>query len=545
MNIAERLERSAASQGERPAVIGGGRVLTFRELDAECARLAAGLAAVGIGPGVRAALMVPPGPEFVALAFALFRVGAVPVLIDPGIGRHALAKCLAEAAPAAFIGSPKAQLARALEGWAKGSLRVLVTVGPRWFWGGLTLDEVRRRGGPALAAHAAADDAAAAILFTSGSTGVPKGAVYTQATLEAQTELLGSHFGVRAGEVAVPTFPLFALFDVALGLTAVIPRMDATRPARVDPREIVGPIQKYGAAQLFGSPALLDAVGRWGERHGIALPSLKRVLSAGAPVPAQTLARFAKMLPPEARIHTPYGATEALPVASIDSGEVLGETAALSARGGGTCVGRALPGVEISLIRVSDGPIAAWSPDLLVPDGEVGEIVVRGPVVTREYFGRPDLTALAKIPGRLPTDLGGGASAPDGAVGDGIRHRMGDLGRRDAQGRLWFYGRKSQRVSTPEGTLYTIPCEAVFNAHPKVRRTALVGVGPVPVLCVELETAADQAAVEKELRVLGASFPHTASIRRFLFHPGFPVDIRHNAKIFREKLAVWAAGRLS
>jgi acyl-CoA synthetase (AMP-forming)/AMP-acid ligase II len=191
--------------------------------------------------------------------------------------------------------------------------------------------------------------------------------------------------------------------------------------------------------------------------------------------------------------------------------------------------------LQLAVIGISDEAIPAWSEDLRVPDGTIGEIAVKGPIVTQAYFNRPEATALAKIP-----DPAGG-----------FWHRMGDLGHRDAQGRIWFCGRKSHRVRTREGTLFTIQVEAVFNTHPAVRRPALVGVGrpgeQIPVLCVELNADArdtDRQKLAEELRAIGRSFDHTRGIRPILFHPSFPVDIRHNAKIFREKLAVWAAARL-
>ncbi|MDT8287211.1 MAG: AMP-binding protein, partial [Elusimicrobiales bacterium] len=323
-------------------------------------------------------------------------------------------------------------------------------------------------------------------------------------------------------------FPLFALFDAALGLTIVIPEMDFTRPASADPAMLCRLMNDHKAVQLFGSPALIDNLGRYGERTGTKLLSLERVISCGAPVRQAVIDRVAKMLRPGIPVHTPYGATEALPVACI-SGAELSELGP----GFGVCVGRPWPGVETFVIKISDGPISGWSPDLLVKDGEIGEITVKGPIVSPSYFSRPDGDALAKIKG------------PGGEV----YHRMGDAGWRDAEGRLWFCGRKSHRVVTPDGTLFTIPCEAVFNAHPAVRRTALVGIGPEgakrPVICVELEHGEKpRPGLTEELLKLGAAQPHTREIKDILYHPGFPVDIRHNAKIGREKLAAWAAGRL-
>ena len=332
----------------------------------------------------------------------------------------------------------------------------------------------------------------------------------------------------------LPTFPLFALFDPALGMSAIIPEMDATRPADVDPRKIIAAVERYAVTNMFGSPALLHRVGAYGAKHGAKLPSLRRVVSAGAPVQAAVIERFTRMLPDGAQVHTPYGATEALPVCSIDSDEILAETAVMTERGMGVCVGCPVRGIETHIIRIEDGALPRWADDLVLPDGEIGEIVVRGAVVTQRYYGRPDATNRAKI-----RDASGG-----------FWHRMGDVGYRDVLGRLWFCGRKTHRVQLAGRTLFSVQCEGVFNAHPDVYRTALVGVkrrgAMQPVLCVERHPGrgADRDRLSRELRALGTSHAVTTGIDTFLFHDDFPVDIRHNAKIFREKLAVWAAEQL-
>jgi acyl-CoA synthetase (AMP-forming)/AMP-acid ligase II len=375
---------------------------------------------------------------------------------------------------------------------------------------------------------------AAAILFTSGSTGPAKGVLYEHGMFDAQVRYLRSHFGYAPTEVDLPTFPLFALFDAALGMTAVIPDMDFTRPGSVAPRNIIEPIVDHDVTHMFGSPALLDRVSRYGEAHGTVLPTLKRVMSAGAPVPPVVLKRMHTLLGPDAELHTPYGATEALPVASIGSREILEDTATQTARGAGTCVGRPMPGLDLRIIRIDDAPIADWSADLELPRGEIGEITVTGAVVTRGYHDNPEATAVAKI-------------THEGST----RHRMGDVGYLDASGRVWFCGRKSHRVVTITGTLFTVPCEAIFNQHPLVFRSALVGIGDAgrqrPVLCVQLEkakTRRDTAALRDDLLRIAASHALTNDISTVLFHPSFPVDARHNSKIGRETLAVWAGARV-
>jgi len=546
-NIASYLPRMAALQPDKPAIYypsGRDRVGTqtyqqysFRELDEASSRIARGLESVGIGRGVRTVLMVTPSLDFFALTFAIFKAGAVPVMVDPGIGLKSLKACLGRAKPEAFIGVTKAHVARVLFGWGRPTVRTCVTVGPRLFWGGHTLGEISRRGEsnePYVMAATDPDDIAA-ILFTSGSTGVPKGAVYRHGNFMAQVEAIRDMYDIQPGEIDLPTFPLFALFDPALGMTTVIPMMDPRKPASVDPKDIIEPIQEFAVTTMFGSPALLNTVGRYGEKHDVKLPTLRRVISAGAPMTDHVLRRFAAMMPEDGAIHPPYGATEALPVATMTGAEIIRDTWQETERGRGVCVGRPVDSIRVAIIPIDDNPIARWADTHTLEPGEIGEIAVQGPQVTREYFGDVDNTKLAKIEG------------DDGA----FWHRMGDLGYLDDVGRLWFCGRKAHRVTTPDQVLYTIQVEGVFNTHPDVFRTAIVGIGPHgsqrPVLCVELEpdrTDAPRERIVKELLELGAAFPHCAPVRDVLFHEAFPVDIRHNAKIGREKLATWASGQL-
>jgi acyl-CoA synthetase (AMP-forming)/AMP-acid ligase II len=547
VNIAAHLTAMATLQPHRPAVIcpqgrdAEGRVsythYTFRQLDAVSDQLAHGFQQLGIRRGMNTALLVPPSLDFFALTFALFKLGAVPVLIDPGIGARNLGKGLAEAAPEAFIGITKAHVARVLLGWARSTAHIKVTVGAHAWLGGHTLRDAHELGagkGPFPPALPVLDEPAA-VLFTSGSTGPSKGVVYTHECFGEQVEQIRKLYGIQPGEIDLPTFPLFALFGPALGMTAIIPDMDPTRPAQVDPVKIIEAIENFGVTNLFGSPAVINRVGRFGEANGVKLPTLRRVISAGAPVPAKAIQRFAAMLSPGAQVFTPYGATECLPVASVGSDEILGETCHATDQGRGVCVGRPVPGLTVKVIRITDEVIPAWDDALEAPTGEIGELVVKGRHVTRTYHQRPEATALAKI--------------SDPANGS-FYHRMGDVGYLDERGRIWFCGRKSHRVVTRQGTLFTIPCEAVFNTHPAVFRTALVGVprgGDLePVICVELEPSArgtNHERLRTELSQIAAKFPHTQAIQTFLFHPAFPVDIRHNAKIFREQLAAWAARR--
>ena len=513
---------------------------TFAELDQACDRLARRLAAAGVQRGMLSLLMVRPGLDFYALTFALFKIGAVPVLIDPGMGWRSFMSCVEQSRPEAFLGVPAAHLLRLLFPGRCRSIRIKAVLGALPFPGASGLS--RGSGGPAGGAFAVQPvepEDLAAVLFTSGSTGPAKGVAYTHRLLTTQVELLRREYHIGPGDIDLPCFPLFGLFSTALGASAVIPDMDPSRPAQVDPQRIIEPILTHGVTYSFGSPTLWARVGRACAERGIRLPTLTRVIMAGAPVAApvhETL--LGHVLPPGAQTYTPYGATEALPVTQFTGAEMLAETAADTRAGAGMCVGRPLPEVTVRVIRIVDGPLECWSPDLGLDQGEIGEIVVSGATVTSHYHNLPEATRGSKI-----------------RAGSVIWHRMGDAGYLDARGRIWFCGRLAHRVQTEHGTLYTIRCEAIVNAVPGVQRSALVGVGPDrsrqrPLIVVEPvrgsfpRNARQRAALAARVLQATAAHPLTRELRQVLFHRSFPVDIRHNAKIRREALAQWAADQL-
>ncbi len=508
--------------------------LTFAELDARTDKIARGFLHLGLKPGDRVVVMVKPSRDFFAVMFALWKAGLVPVLIDPGLGRRQLKQCLAEVAPVGFIGIPLAQLARVLLGWGKPTVRHVVTVGRRWLGGGVTLDEVLRlgaTGAPQLAATRPED--LAAVLFTSGSTGVAKGVEYQHRHFLAQVALIRETYGIAPGEIDLPTFPPFALFDPALGMTTILPQMDFTRPANVNPLELLELVTHFEVTNVFGSPALLATVSRHAAQTGAKWPTVRRVISAGAPASVATLERMALLLPNGAQVFTPYGATECMPVSNIGSREVLADTRWATDRGAGVCVGHIVAPNDVRIIALTDAAIADWRDVTELPHGEIGEICVLGPTTTLGYFGRPEADTLAKI-----------------HAGGRLWHRMGDTGYLDATGRLWYCGRKSHRVVLADRVLHTAPVEEVLNTHPAVRRTALVAVKVAgqtePFVCVEREPghALPDAQLFAELTALAADFKASHGITRFHVHPAFPVDIRHNAKIGREILATWAQDRL-
>jgi acyl-CoA synthetase (AMP-forming)/AMP-acid ligase II len=230
---------------------------------------------------------------------------------------------------------------------------------------------------------------------------------------------------------------------------------------------------------------------------------------------------------PRGRLHSPYGATEALPVTTVSVDEID------SVPGRGACVGRPVREMEVRIVSITDGPIARLADVRELPPGETGEIIVRGPVVTKSYDAMPGATLEAKV----------SSETADGAA---IWHRMGDCGYRDAEGRIWFCGRKAERVETGPRTLHTEPCEQVFRQHPRAARCALIALGdrgqqqPAIVVETRLKDSADARGLAEGLRELAMRYEHTKEIRCFYFRSHFPVDVRHNAKIHRLTLAKWA-----
>jgi olefin beta-lactone synthetase len=568
LNVADRLARSAEHDPNGIAVVcPGGRArkyatITFAELDADATRIARGLLDWGVEPGTRLALLVRPGIDFVALVFALLRAGVVMILVDPGLGRRNLVTCLSEAEPAGFIAIPAAQAARLCFRSSFPLAKWNVTVGRRWFWGGATLDQIRRRGEKLASSPAPfpllpapyADDAAA-IIFTSGSTGPPKGVLYTQRMFDTQVSEIQSTYGIEPGGVDLSCFPLFALFNAAMGVTTVFPEMDFSRPATAQPSKLLRDSNDWKVTQAFASPAVWRKLGDYCHETGDRIDSLREVFSCGAPVSPDVLRSTLALAAPDAKMHTPYGATECLPVATIEAGEVLGETAIRTDEGAGVCVGRKFDTIEWRIIRITDDPIATIDDADELPVGEIGELIVRGPQASPRYVTREECNEAAKVSdiaeraGRSPAPHGGedapARSANDCAV---PWHRMGDVGYLDDQGRFWYCGRKSQRVVTDRETLFTECIEGVVNVHPGIYRSALVGArvdGKVtPMLWIEMasgyRSALDYERTVAELRHESPYCEATRHISMYLRSDRMPVDIRHNAKIRREELAAAA-----
>ena len=303
-------------------------------------------------------------------------------------------------------------------------------------------------------------------------------------------------------------------------------------------------IRDWRVTQSFASPALWTRVVRHADEHGIGADArfptwTRQLFSAGAPVPGHIVNYLHQQPASHLELHTPYGATEALPVASISSREVFERTGAKTAAGAGTCVGTRFSGIDWRVIAIEDGPLTDIADTRELPRGEIGELMVRGPVVTRRYVTRTDANALHKV-----------------EDGETFWHRMGDVGYLDEHDRFWICGRKTHRVTAADGVMFTLPCEAIFNGHPAIYRSALIGVGPagqqIPVMVCEPwpesrpQSRGDRQRLVAELVARAAASPLTAPISadHILLRDALPVSIRHYAYFFREKLRGWCANQV-
>ncbi|MBR1843989.1 MAG: AMP-binding protein [Opitutales bacterium] len=487
---------------------------TFGEMDHEANVWATYFFENNVSRGKTVLLLVPPGEDLLIATFALLRLGAVPIVIDPGMGLKNFFNCVRKTQPNFFLSVPRGR-------WLCYLLKPFANFENALFLSERLKRKLSKRDFSCAFQTEVRPEDTAAVLFTSGSTGHPKGAVYTYGELNAQTEALTRTFDIRAGEVDFPLLPVFSLYNPAMGLTTVLPEINPSRPSTLEPKKIIPSILKHNVTHSFGSPRLWTKLAMYCEANNVQLPSVKRLFLAGAPIHPTLLKRI-QTLVPNGRVFTPYGATEALPVACITAEEVLQDTYQQTLQGCGTCVGHPLPGVRVRIIPITDEPLDTL-PNAL-PTSNIGEITVSAPYVSKRYLNDEVATKNAKI---YDTD--------------GILwHRMGDVGYLDKQGRLWFCGRKKERVITAGQTFYTDCCEAIFNAHEKVFRSALIAFNAenqiVPAVVIEPKTYLSKDETQSlfhELRRLAQACPVTEPIKNFCIHKNFPVDVRHNAKIHR------------
>lgn len=511
-NVSRHLRTAACRTPLRKAVVlPSGKYLSFSQLDAAADAVAAKLYANGVRQGMRVAVLVRPGFDFVPAVYGCFRLGAVPVFVDPGMRFKNILTCLRQASPSAILASRWVLLVSLLFRHTFATVRHRVA-----------LPHPRKSPFPP-PPHATGADDTAAILFTSGSTGIPKGVVYRHTDFDHQQRLLRETYQIADDEIDLVVFPLFALFAAAWGITAVIPRMNPARPARASGKHLARVIRQFGVTHTAGSPAIWKNLGAYCAATGTTLASLRRILMAGAQVPENLVRQCAKLA---RSIHTPYGATEALPLTEISHPQLFASYPKTRA-GKGTCVGRPLAGVDIAIIPPDDD-CDHWEDSRRLPAHAIGEIAVKAPWVTREYFGNPRATRRAKI-----TD------------GNAIWHRMGDMGYLDEQGALWFCGRKDHRLAGRGVVHYPDPIEAIFDYAFANTRTAVVNVAKHgrtrTVLVAEGPPLSDDQC--RAFLAFAATHPAQPPIDEVTNLEKFPVDVRHNIKIDRPRIAAILRGQ--
>jgi olefin beta-lactone synthetase len=525
MILFERFEQNAQRHPNKPAFIYFNKkkwmTLTYGDILDRSNRFFLGLQACSLTPGMTAALLTPPSADFFPFALALLKFGIVPIILDPAVGLRKVREMLEESQPDIFIGNALTHTLRIFFGWGRNSIKH-----------NLTIENVKRQTSKVVPSSISTyhlplttHNSPAAIIYTSGSTGLPKGAIYTAENLAAQLDLLQNTFNISQDEIDLPAFPLYALIDLLLGVTSVIPDISFPVPGKTDSAKVISAIQKFNVTNMFASPVVLDLLSSFSENrrpksNPIILSSLKRIITAGAPATIDLQKRFRHLLADHIALYGIYGATESLPIAKVESLEIFA-LQEKTENGAGICLGKPIDGVTVRIIPITDKPIDEWQDSLTVKPNVVGEITVQSAATTREYLNRPEANRLSKIQNEAD-----------------VIHRMGDVGYFDDDGRLWYCGRKSHRVITQDDVMFTEQIENIFNAHPLVFRTALVGVNGEPILWVELERGVkmNKEKIIEELKALAASHPQAARIQTFLFLKKFPTDVRHNSKIIREKL---------
>lgn len=531
-NVAALIHRAGARWGTADALIVArtGERYSFEALSALTARAAAGLSALGIVADDRIVVMVKPGPRFVAVIFALASLGAVPVLFDPGLGLGRMFDLIGSVNARGIVAERLFFLAGLLGKLPRVDLRVSMG----WWPGAIGWDRLVAGDGRAAVCHRAPEQQAL-LAFTSGSTGVPKAVSMSHRALRAQVRALAELGAIGPGDVQIAILPLVAVLGPVNGCATVIPDIPFSNVSRLRPARLVEAMERFGVTHGFGSPRVWSMLATHCERRKIVLTGVKQLLIGGAPGSPALLRALGTALGERAVLQTPYGSTEAAPLTTVTGQEILAEVGA----GRGLLVGRPLAGVEVKIIDIVAGPITDMSAARVAPVGEIGEVVVRSAVAASGYEGGAALTASARI------------DAPGGPW-----HRMGDLGRLDAHGRLWFLGRMDHRIQVGGQTMMCpVELEPAFAAHPEIEAAAIVGIGSSPaqrpVLIAQPSAPlrfwqrSRAVRLKRELLAIAAGDERTRAIDRVLFVRSMPVDVRHRAKILRGQLATWAQGLLS
>jgi acyl-coenzyme A synthetase/AMP-(fatty) acid ligase/pimeloyl-ACP methyl ester carboxylesterase len=508
----------------------GGQVrhsITFSSLDRDVRCVAAGLSALGVVSGDRVALLIPPGIDLSVCLYACWRMGAVAILVDAGLGARGISRALKSASPRFLIGIPRALLAARVLGWPGRR----IAAGGRGMRGmsllsaACSLEHVRVLGANKPAPPTPAADDIAAVIFTSGATGPAKGVIYRHDQLQAQRDVLTRCFDIRPDDRFVAAFAPFALYGPAMGVPSVVPDMSLTKPGTLRAVALADACDAIAATVVFASPAALRSVVASARdlrpRHHKSLASVRLLLSAGAPVSRSLLREVAEIMP-NAQAHTPYGMTEVLPVSDITPAQLDA-----AGTGNGVCVGRPISGVSVAISALD--MLGRVSDELTTRPRITGEICIQAAHMTEGY----DKLWQVQHSSVRPPDW----------------HRSGDVGHLDGTGRLWIEGRIIHVMTTCAGPVTPVGIEQRIESLDEVAQAAAVGVGPIGTQQVVIVVALKQgvrrpalASIALTSRVRSVAAVEVAAV---FVVSALPVDKRHNSKIDRARVAAWATDVLS
>ena len=529
-NLAKYLEKNAKLLPDSYAVLfqySPNIKKTFAQLNDDVINCATFFRKRGVQKRERSLVLLKPGYNLIVSCFALLYIGAIPVIIDPGMGLKSLLNCIKRTNPKNLIAIPIARSLALLFNASFSSIKTKISVNSKFEE---TLNNYSNTEKTEI--YDSKDYELAAIVFTSGSTGKPKGVRYLNLNFSAQIEVLKQEFGITEGEVDLVTLPVFSLFNPALGVTSVIPQMNPRKPAKASAKTIVDAIQNFKITSAFCSPVIGKKVSSYCEDLNIDLPFMKRMMLAGAPSTPKLITSLSKRLP-NGKIIVPYGATEALPV-SYSCHDQIKNLSNSIIEGGGSNLGIGIKGISILIMPIRNSPLPNENEDFIVPIKEkllTGEICVAGNVVTDGYDQMPGATRDARF-----------------VYNSKEYHRMGDLGYWDENGNLRFMGRKAECIQTANGRIETERYEPFVNSLPGIQKSALIGIGEgalrEPCLVVVPTQATKKvlrSTIEKVRSSLLAKFPEH-NINRIFIQKNLPVDARHNAKIHRLTLGkIWTA----
>lgn len=509
---------------------------TYSQLSADAEAIAPGLREMGIAEGTRVICMTPPLYESCVIGLALQRVGAFTLWIDPTVGYRNVAERLNRIKPEAFVGVPMAHLGRSVFGWGPRFPKKSIVING-FFPGARTLSSLKRQAPERPPKPDVTPNDPVTVLYTTGSTGPAKPTMYLHKNYIKLYQIAHKSWRfdpVNNPPVDMAVFPAFFFIAISAGGTMVVPPINFPEtPAKTDPKGLLEVINDCGVQSCFASPVLLENMARYAVKNHIKTPTLKRVIGGGAPIFASVKQALLEMMGAEGQVFANYGATEALPSTEMGAQEALEETFPLTDKGAGICVGRPFEGVEVCIIKLQDGAIASINETQEMPAGEIGEIIVRGEHISPGYYLEPESDRKNKI------------SDPNGQW-----HRLGDVGYMDEKNRLWVCGRVGQRVKTADGPVFSLLAEPIFDSHPQVERSGLVGVphngAEIPVICVQLKKGFDgtEDTIRKSILELATKHTVTQEVKHVLFIDKLPVDPRHNSKIERPALAKWATKQL-